>query len=505
MLEKSKNMAKEKFYITTAIDYVNGEPHIGHALEKVQVDTLARFHRSLDEDVFFLTGTDENSLKNVQAAEKEGINVKELVDRNAQRFYELKKALNLSFDDFIRTTKEIHIEGAQKLWLACKKDIYKKTYQGLYCIGCEEYYKEDELEDGLCPEHETKPELIKEENHFFRLSKYENQLKEIIEKDELKIIPETRKNEVLSFINQGLEDICISRSKERAHGWGISVPNDPNQIIWVWFDALSNYITALGYGKNTEQYQKWWVNNKNRLHVIGKGILRFHAVYWPGILLSAKIFLPKEIFVHGYITAGGQKMSKSLGNVIDPFELVEKYGTDAVRYFLLREIPSTKDGDFTYEKFEARYDADLANGIGNLVSRVISLAEKSDLKSETLNLEDVQNTEFQLQIDKTWQKYKQALDEFKFNEALASVWGLISFCDEYVEKNRVWEKKEGQKNDILNLLYVIDNIARTLEPFLPETSKNILSWLGTKTTDKEWVFKVKKGKPLFPKHSDKIC
>ena len=488
---------KNKFFITTAIYYVNAEPHIGHALEKIQADVLARHHRALGEEVLFLTGTDENSLKNVQAAEKANVPVKEFVDKNAETFKGLKKALNLSFDDFIRTTEKRHIKGAEKLWLACKKDIYKKKYKGLYCVGCEEFYTKDELVNGLCPEHKKKLELIEEENYFFKLSKYQNRLKELIEKDKIKIIPETRKNETLSFINSGLKDICISRSKERAHGWGILVPGDSNQIVWVWFDALANYITALGYGIDEKKFNDWWVNNKNKLHVIGKGILRFHTVYWPAMLLSADLPWPDKIFIHEYITIDGEKISKSLGNVIDPYQLVEKYGTEAVRYFLLREISPFKDGDFTYERFEERYDSDLAKGLGNLVSRVLSLAEKLEIKTEVLKVEEVKNTDFQKEIDKTQEKYRKALKEFKFNDALASIWELISFCDQYIEKNKLWEESENQKKDILYLLYTITNIAQLLNPFLPETSDKILKQLGLEITEQNWTFSIKKGEFLF--------
>ena len=479
----------KKFYLSTAIDYVNSFPHLGHALEKIQTDVVARYHRFLDKEIFFLTGTDENSLKNVQEAEKEGISTKELVDKNAKKFYDLKEVLNLSFDDFIRTTEGRHIKGAQKLWKTCEKDIYKKKYQGLYCVGCEEFYKEKELVNGLCPEHKTKPELVEEENYFFGLSKYQDQLKKIIEKDEVKIIPQTRKNEVLSFINQGLEDICISRLAERGRGWGISVPEDPTQICWTWFDALSNYINALGYAEDSKKFQEWWQDNNNKLHIIGKGILRFHAIYWIAMLLSAKLSLPDTIFVHGYLTVDGQKMSKSLGNIIDPFELVKKYGTDAVRYYLLREIPSTKDGDFTYQKFEERYNSDLADGIGNLVARVITLAVGLNSKLQTPNFNQTPNSKPQTLIDETWKKYRKSLDEFKFNEALINVWNLISFCDQYIEKERPWEKSGPEKDSVINnLLFTIKNIAEMLEPFLPETSEKIFQQLKTK-----------KSEPLFPR------
>ncbi len=468
--------SNKKFYITTAIDYVNGLPHIGHALEKIQTDVVARYHRSLGENVLFLTGTDENSLKNVQAAEKEGITVQELVDRNSQAFYDLKDVLNLSFDDFIRTTEKRHIQGVEKLWKICQKDIYKKIYEGLYCVGCEAFYKESELVNGLCPEHKKAPELVKEENYFFKLSKYQKQLKELIEKDELKIIPETRKNEVLSFINSGLEDICISRSKERAHGWGISVPGDPNQIVWVWFDALANYITAVGYGSDENRFKDLWPAD---IHFIGKGILRFHAVYWPAILLSAGIALPKSIFVHGYITVDGGKMSKSIGNVINPIELVKKYGTEPVRYFLLREMPSTQDGDFTYEKFEDRYIADLSRGLGNFVARVVTLATK--LKTQNPKLKTTtQNLKLKKEIENAQQAWKKSLDELKFNEALVAIWKLIGFCDKYIEQTKPWEKSDKQEQVIDDLLLVLSHIAKTLEPFLPETSEKIIEQLKTK-------------------------
>ena len=486
----------KKIFISTAIDYVNASPHLGHALEKVQADVIARYQRFSGNEVFFLSGTDDNSLKNVQAAKKQGIPIEKLVDRNSQKFHQLKDILNLSFDDFIRTTESRHIKGVQKLWKSCAKDIYKKKYKGLYCVGCEQFYKEKELKNGFCPEHKTKPELVEEENYFFLLSKYQNKLKKIIETDKIKIIPETRKNEVLSFIEQGLEDICVSRSSERAAGWGIDVPSDSSQKIWVWLDALSNYINALEYAKNSKKFQEWWLENDNKLHIIGKGILRFHAIYWPAFLLSAKLPLPKTIFVHGYITSDHTKMSKSLGNVIDPFELVEKYKTDAVRYFLLREISHVEDGDYTQEKFETRYNADLAKGLGNLVARVLTLAEKHKIhpvkcRSAAISPEAKLFNRVKIQkiINKTQKNYKIALDEFKFNKALEEIWKLISFCDKYIEQERPWEDSDNQLLIIDNLLFALANIAEMLQPFLPETSGKILKQLKTR----------QKGKILFPR------
>jgi methionyl-tRNA synthetase len=484
----------KKVFITTAIDYVNGSPHIGHAMEKIQADVLARYHRSLGDDVYFLYGTDENSLKNVQTAEKEGILVKDLVDKNFQKFYAMKEALNLSLDDFIRTTEERHIVGVQKLWEACSQDIYKKKYKGLYCVGCEEFYKEEELtEDGLCPEHRVKPELIEEENYFFKLTNYADKIKKIIETDELKIIPQSRKNEYLSFINSGLQDFCISRSAERAKGWGIDVPGDKTQKVWVWFDALVNYITALGYGSANEiKFNEFWQGDGARLHVVGKGITRFHVIYWPAMLLSAKLNLPKVVFSHGYITVDGQKMSKSIGNVISPFDLVEKYGTDAVRYFLLREIPAMGDGDFSYEKMEKRYNSDLASGLGNLFARTLAMIEKAGL-----------NKDFAIEPNEYTKKevadvrLSYADNFINLNETLAEIWKLVASCDKYIDQEKPWSitDEQKQKQIFSNLLYVLKNIAEMINPFLPQTAEKMFLGLN----EKQGVFNIIKGESLFPR------
>jgi methionyl-tRNA synthetase len=462
---------KNKFYITTAIDYVNASPHLGHALEKIQADVIARYQRIKGKDVFFLTGTDENSLKNVRAAKELGILTEDLVNKNAAKFYQLKEALNLSFDDFIRTTQERHKKGVQKFWLAIKKDIYKKKYRGLYCVGCEEFYKEDELENGLCPEHKIKPEMVEEENYFFALSKYQKILKNIIEKGEIEIVPESRKTEVLSFIEKGLEDICISRSVERAHGWGIEVPGDKTQIVWVWLDALSNYITAIDYGEDGEKFKKYWPAD---LHLIGKGISRFHCIYWPAFLISAKLPLPKMVFVHGYITVGGQKMSKSLGNVVDPFSLVEKFGTDALRYFLLREASPFEDIDFTFEKLKKRYNDDLAKGLGNLVARIISLAEKFKIQKS----KEIQDKILKNNLEIAQKKWKENLERFQFNEALKVIFDFISFCDKFINEKRPWE--EGNQKFIPDLLFALGSISELLRPFLLKTSEKILFQIETR-------------------------
>jgi methionyl-tRNA synthetase len=474
---------KKKFYITTAIDYVNAPVHLGHSLEKVQADVLARYHRTLGEDVFFLTGTDENAQKNVLAAEKEGISPKKFVDQNANFAKNLWKKFNISFDYFIRTTnKKIHWPGVKKLWLECKEagDIYKKSYTGLYCTGCEAFLREKDLKDRLCPYHLKKPEVVSEENYFFRLSKYQKELGRIIERDEVEIFPKERKNEVLSFIRSGLEDFSISRPRERMKGWGIPVPGDRSQIIYVWFDALTNYISAIGYGRDEKTFKKYWPAD---LHIIGKDILKFHAIYWPAMLLSAKIEPPKRILVHGFITVAGQKMSKSLGNVVNPSEIIEKYGADSLRYFLLRESSPFEDLDFTFEKFKKRYNSDLAAGIGNLVARIIGMSKRLKVKKTKKRIE---NFELREEVEKTNQKWKTSLEEFKFNEALISIWDLISFCDKFIQEKKPWEKKE--KEVISDLLLTLGEISKMLYPFLPGTSERILKQIETE-----------KMRPLFPK------
>ncbi|MBI3459157.1 methionine--tRNA ligase [Candidatus Azambacteria bacterium] len=499
-----------KFYITTSIAYVNADPHIGHCLEYVQADVVARYHRIKGDEVFFLTGTDEQSLKNAQAAEKAGLSVEDLVMKYYQRFKEIGRLLNISVDDFIRTTEGRHIKGAQKLWLACQKDIYKKTYQGLYCVGCEEFYQEAELVDGFCPDHQVKPELIKEENYFFRLSAYQDQIKKNLESEVIEIIPRFRKNEILSFIDRDLEDICISRSRERSRGWGIDVPGDPTQKMWVWFDALSNYINALGYSGDENNFDQWWQKNDDKLHMIGKGILRFHALYWPGLLLSANLALPKKIFVHGYLTIEGQKMSKSLGNVIDPFELIKKYGTDPVRYYLLREFSSFQDGDFSIGRLEKRYQDDLAHGLSNLIHRVLSLVwnnrglfnlEKLSLDAGHSrpakrggNLDSRKILDPRLRGDdkiKTIETYNNLLENFEFNKVLDLVWTVIKETDQKIDQLKIWElAKTDSEKFVLESVSLIESfyfIAYLLKPFLPETSEKILELIKM---DKEPV-------PLF--------
>ncbi len=468
-----------KFYITAAIPYVNAKPHIGHALEFIQTDTIARYHKLLGEQVLALSGGDENALKNVQAAEAAGKNIQEFVDKNTQLFADAAKKLNVLFNVFQKGSSQNHHRASQKLWQLCDAngDIYRKAYKGLYCVGCEAFYTKEELnEAGECFEHPGKKlEEVEEENYFFRLSKYQNKLAEIIQSGEYEIIPEFRKNEVLSFIQSGLQDFSISRSNERAKNWGVAVPGDNNQRIYVWFDALNIYQSGVGFGWNEEKYKKWWPAD---VHVIGKGIIRFHAVYWPAILLSASLPLPKKLFVHEYFTVNGQKMSKTLGNVYDPLVALDKFGVDALRYYCLAKISPFQDGDFSEERLAESYNADLANGLGNLVARVAKLAETNNLTAP----------EPLLAFDP---KMEKSLQEFKFNEAIAHIWQEVAEADKKVSDEKPWELEGGKAKEVLtDLVKKVQHIGYNLQPFLPETAEKILN---------QFSGKVKSAPPLFPR------
>jgi|tagenome__1003787_1003787.scaffolds.fasta_scaffold20872609_1 methionyl-tRNA synthetase len=367
-------------YITNAIPYVNGDPHIGHALEFVQTDVIARHRRLRGESVRYLSGTDDNAFKNVRAAEAAGVPVARFVAERAHAFAALREPLQLSYDDFIRTsTDRRHRPGVERLWNACRAagDLYEREYSGLYCAGCEAFVSADDLEDGLCVEHGVPPETVTERNWFFALSRYRDLLLGLLESGQLDVRPAHRRNEVLSLVRGGLEDFSVSRPAERAHGWGIPVPGDAGQVIYVWFDALANYITALGYGQRAEPYATWWEGADDRVHLVGKGITRFHAVYWPAILLSAGEPLPTTVVVHDYLTVEGRKISKSAGTSAHPATLVDRYGGDALRWWLLRDVPPSGDADFREHQLGLRAN-ELADGLGNLVNRTIALSGKYD-------------------------------------------------------------------------------------------------------------------------------
>ncbi len=491
------------WYVTTAIPYVNARPHIGFALEIILTDALARYHRLKGEDVRFLTGADENSLKNVQAAEKEGIPTQALVDRNAAQFQALRGPLNLSFDDFIRTSNEPrHINGVRKLWEACAAngDIYKRPYQGLYCVGCEQFYTPDELINGLCPEHLTPPEVVEEENYFFRLSRYGDRLYELIDSDQLRIVPQTRKNEALSFIRQGLEDFSISRSRARAKGWGIAVPGDPEQVMYVWFDALGNYITALGYADDSPLYQHYWAQNPQRVHVIGKGILRFHTIYWPAMLLSAGVLPPSEVFVHGYVTIEGAKISKSLGNVIDPVEVATRYGTDTLRYYLLREIRATDDGDFSQERFIRTHNVDLADQLGNLLNRVVNMVSRyyNGVVPAPAASEEIDQRLVSI-ANALPERVDAAMAQFAPHEALAAIWELVGAANKYAADAEPWTLAKQRKSGdsaaearlatvLYHLVEALRLIAHYCQPFIPATAEAIARQLGIALdTTSDWA------------------
>jgi methionyl-tRNA synthetase len=468
----------QRVFISTAIPYVNGEPHIGHSLEYVQTDVMARYYRAQygEAHVFALTGTDENALKNVLAAEAAGQETMTYVDEKTAAFHDLYQTLDLSFDDFIRTTEARHIAGAQKLWTLFKpEDIYQDTYRGLYCVGCEEFKTEKDLDAaGFCPEHKRKPEIVEEQNYFFKLSNYQQAIEQLITTNTLKIVPEKRKNEVLGFVREGLKDFSISRSRARARNWGVPIPNDPDQVMYVWVDALSNYITALDFATDGTRYQEFWQNKEvERIHVIGKGIVKFHALYWVGMLLSAGLPLPTTEFVHGYVTVEGNKIGKSLGNAIHPMKVVAKYGVDAFRYYLLKEIPAYGDGDFSWERMHEIYTADLQNGLGNLVARVAAMT-------------GAQDSRFKIQDLRMSERVVQALEQFKFDEALEFIWSEVRRANQLISEKRVWELPPEEKVVALrDLVQLIRTVATDLGPLLPMTSAKILAQYGAATIQKE--------------------
>lgn len=496
----------ERFYVTTAIPFVNATPHLGFALEIVQADVLARHQRRRGAPVRFLTGTDDNSLKNVQAAEAEGVPVRELVDRNAAAFAALREPLALSFDDFIRTSSDPrHRPGVERLWRACEAsgDLYRKHYQGRYCVGCEQFFTDAELVDGRCPEHGTEPQPVEEENWFFRLSRYQRRLRELIASGALRVEPASRRNEVLGFIDGGLEDFSVSRSVARSRGWGVPVPGDPGQVVYVWFDALANYITALGYGTGSDDYQRWWAGGDRRVHLIGKGILRFHAVYWPALLLSAGVPLPTRILVHDYLTVEGRKLSKSSGNVVDPVALAARFGSDALRWWLLREVPRVGDADFTVERLAARSDEDLANGLGNLVNRVVAMVHRYRQGRVPCAAAAPAGAE---RLTAACQRapglVDEALEVGDFRHATAAVWAIVEEANRFVEAARPWELARAERagapperlDAVLGLLVdACRLLGAELAPFLPAAAARIAAQCGGDSG------RLPEPAPLFPR------
>lgn len=474
-----------KFYVTTSIPYVNAEPHIGFAMELIQADVLARYARGQGKQTLFTTGTDEHGGKIAEKAKEKGLTPQEFTDQISERFKELTELLNISNDRFIRTTDKAHEQRAQLAWKALSKDIYKGKYVGWYCTGDEAFFTETEVKasNGVCPNHNRPYERVEEENYFFRLSAYTDKVRQAIESNEFMIVPDRRRNEILSLLREGLDDISVSRPKEKI-SWGIPVPGDKNQVMYVWVEALLNYVTVLGYPEH-EDFKEFWPAN---VQIIGKDIIRFHAAIWPAMLLSMGLPLAKQLYVHGFVNVEGKKMSKTLGNVVAPKDVVGKYGVDAFRYFFLRHIPSYDDGDFSWEAFETAYNNELANELGNAVQRTAAMVQKyqNGLVGETPPFEhDVA-------------QYQAALDACKFDRALDEVWVQVRGLNQYIDEEKPWEvAKTGDENHLREVLaYQVScllEIATLLAPFMPDTAEKIRGVFA------DGVVHPLKG-TLFPKH-----
>jgi methionyl-tRNA synthetase len=476
-------------YITTTLPYVNADPHIGFALEIVQADFLARHWREAGEEVFFNTGTDEHGQKIAEAAAKVGLEVQAYVDHYAAEFHKLKEALDLSNDTFIRTTDAAHIKAAQEMWSRCEAagDIYKKSYEGLYCVGCERFYTEKELKQGKCPIHGTEPVTLKEENYFFRFSKYQDRLLEYLANTDA-IVPDWRRKEALTFVKGGLEDFSVSREAAKL-SWGIPVPGDDSQVMYVWFDALTNYVSTLGWPEDEKGlFKKFWEEG-HVLQMAGKDQVRFQSLMWQAMLVSAGVKNTDQIFYHGFINSGGQKMSKSLGNVINPYDIVTTYGVDALRYFVLRHVHPVEDSDATLEKMEEWYTANLVNGIGNLVARVMKLAED--------NLpHPVELTEEDTTIEAA---FTELVEAFKFNEAMDLIFEHVGKADRYMTRKKPYlhiksgdtVEREEARDDIEKLVKNLAKVAAHLAPAMPRTAAAIAAAVRTN----------KKPENLFPRLS----
>jgi methionyl-tRNA synthetase len=455
-------MAMTKYFITTPIYYINDRPHIGHAYATIAADMLARWHRMQGEEVLFTTGTDENSQKTVEAAEAVKQDPRAYTDEMSITWQKTWDEMGISYNQFVRTGQPNHQKAVYELIKRCEDsgDIFTGDYEGLYCVGCEEFKRESELVDGKCPLHNRVPEKRKEKNYFFKLSKYQKPLLDHISKHPEFIQPESRRNEMVAFIERGLEDISISRQ----HGkWGIDWPDDKEQKIYVWFDALVNYLTVTGFP--SESSGQWWPAD---VHIVGKDIAKFHAIYWPAMLLSAKIPLPKTVFAHGFFTIEGKKIGKSLGNAIDPIQLAGDYGIDALRYFLLREIPFGSDGEFNHERFQQVYNADLANELGNAVQRVAAMVSK--YLGGTIGEVPVASHDTG--------SIRRAIDQFRLDKALEEIWVHVKGVNQYIEDEKPWELAKSDKEQLVKVLQQATSdllhVARLIMPFVPATAERII-------------------------------
>lgn len=457
-----------KNFVTTSIPYVNDSPHIGHIYEFILADIFTRYKKLLEEEVYFQVGTDENGIKIVKSAEEKGIYVKEFVEEKYREFYSLKEKFNLGFDKFIRTTAEEHKTGVYKFWELCKKDIYLGKYSGLYCIGCEAYYDENESPDLICPIHKKKLEKFEEENYFFRLTKYLDRVRKLIEEDEIKILPLEKKIEILNILRRGaMKDLSISRDIKRSAGWGIPVPNDNKQVIYVWFDALLNYLTGLGFGSRDESlFEKFWQKG-TIYHFIGKDIVKFHAIYWPAMLLSANIKVPEYIIVHYHITIEGEKMSKTLGNVISPDDFLKEYPYEAVRFYLAHQ-PLFSDWDFSWQNFDSFYQGVLKKDLANLILRIFGILRNVDFQEI-----GIQNEESIINFQNYFEKFKKYMGNFEFNLAYQNCLELVNKLNKFIDHKRMWESKNLE--DIKVIIRGLLEILRVYSPLLPETTNLIKS------------------------------
>lgn len=492
-----------KFYITTPIYYVNAGPHLGHTYTTVAADVLARAHRLLGEKTFFLTGTDEHGAKIQEIAEKVGLPPKEFTDGIAGQFKEAWQNLNISNDRFIRTTEEEHMAAVSKAlqFMYERGDIYKGSYQGLYCKGCEQFKSENDLVDGLCADHKTKPEVMEEESYMFKLSAYADKLQDLIEQDEIRILPASRKNEILSFYkNEGLKDISFSRKNV---AWGIPVPWDRSHTIYVWADAFLNYLTGIGWDGNSGSVPEFWPVD---VQLMSKDILRVHATIWPAMLLSLGLPLPKTLFIHGVLLVDGQKMSKSTGVVISPEQLIKRYGIDATKYILMSATPFGNDSDVSWKQFDDKYNADLANGLGNLVQRVATLIE-SNLGGDLMYNIGIIKEDPDLKKVADSAKFIEAMSEFRIHECLGEIWQKIGVANSHVNEYKPWvsakENPEAFLKTMTILVAMIHDIVWLLQPFMPDTAKKIFEVfgdVGDKDIPDGYRFVIKKNDAgLFPR------